>query len=321
MSAKRVFLGSLVGTVLGLGLARGQAPTTTPATPAPGLPGAGLPSLGTPPGMPAAGGSLAMPDSPARPTTPGTYYIGPRSLETPGEAAAAPPGPPSGPSSWNLYPRSPGCCGPVGGNGPISYEAYLRAGPSFPIGGSFFGHVLDTGWEIQGGARTLFFNPEVTAAWTVDLSISNIHNHAGDQSQVVFIRDLASDQLPPIGVTAQGLNRTYANAALGREWYLWGAADSPGIVHGELPNWRVGVDVGGRWGSEKLDLNEIRHRTEVTYGAFLSVHSDVEFPCGCCIFYGGARLEYDYSWSNILNPGAHGDLQDLNLLFEVGARF
>src|SRR5437588_12531613 len=86
MSVKRVCLGSLVVTVLGLGLARGQGPASPyggPGPATPGLPGVSLPPLGTPSGLPAAGGMPTGPEGPARPTPPGTYYGGPGSLETP----------------------------------------------------------------------------------------------------------------------------------------------------------------------------------------------------------------------------------------------
>jgi hypothetical protein len=237
-----------------------------------------------------------------------------------------PPTQPGGPpvnlclSDWIVGPHPPGCCGPVGGNGPVQMEIYLQSGLDFPFSDGVFGHTLkEPGWDIQGGGRVLFFNPDVTAAWTVDLSVNNINNHAGDQTEHVLVRDLASDQLPPIDVTIRSLNRTYANAALGREWYLSGPADYPGIVHGVLPNWRVGFDVGGRWGSAKLDLNEIRHRTDVIYGVFASAHSDLEFPCGCCVFYTGLRVEFGYTWSDILQR--QSDVYDVNVLFNIGVRY
>ena len=37
------------------------------------------------------------------------------------------------------------------------------------ISGGVFGHELGVGWEIEGGGRTLFFNPACDAAWTVSL--------------------------------------------------------------------------------------------------------------------------------------------------------
>src|SRR5205807_8645049 len=78
-------------------------------------------------------------------------------------------------SSWIAYTR-PDCCGPVGGNGPIDYELFLRGGLSLPVEGKNFGHVLDVGWEVEGGARSLFFNPAMDRDWSIDFGISNILN-------------------------------------------------------------------------------------------------------------------------------------------------
>src|SRR5262249_59921218 len=60
--------------------------------------------------------------------------------------------------------------------------------------------------------------------------------------------------------------------------------------------------------SAKMDLREIKHRTDVVGGFFLSAHSDVEIPCGCCIFQAGVRLAYDYIWTDILQS-RNDDLQ------------
>src|SRR5688572_33427329 len=51
-----------------------------------------------------------------------------------------PPGPyglPAGsvPDPWITYTR-PDCCGPLGRNGPVGGEFYLRTGPSLPVGGA-----------------------------------------------------------------------------------------------------------------------------------------------------------------------------------------
>src|ERR1700682_1701067 len=80
--------------------------------------------------------------------------------------ATFPSGPPdstmvstAGLSSW-ITGIHEECLGPMGANGPIRSELYLRAGPSVPIGGGFFNETLKTGWEIQGGGRTLFFNTQ-----------------------------------------------------------------------------------------------------------------------------------------------------------------
>src|SRR5437870_320520 len=91
------------------------------------------------------------------------------------DMAPASPAPPPGLSHWITY-TNPDCCGPVGGNGPIGYELFLRGGLSLPVEGKNFGHVLDVGWEVEGGARSLFFNPAMDRDWSIDFGISNILN-------------------------------------------------------------------------------------------------------------------------------------------------
>jgi hypothetical protein len=109
---------------------------------------------------------------------------------------------------------------------------------------------------------------------------------------------------------------------------------------------RVGLDAGGRWGSSKIQLNDrlipknllvfpqnqeqfrnlvtpgfTPHRTDVIGGTFISFHSDLEFPCGPCIFQVGFRAEYSYTWSDILQRQNDADVQDFLLMLNLGARF
>jgi len=241
---------------------------------------------------------------------------------TNGDATAgAPPAARPGLSRWILYDREPGCCGPVGHDGPIGYEIYLRSGASFPVGNSGLGGALDTGWVIEGGARTLLFNPAADAAWTIDLGLGNIYNRVGDRSVQFPLKNIPSSTSPTgaadVTVTGSDLNRTYVYLAGGREWYLWGSAEQDGCNG----NWRVGVDVGGQYGTEKLDLNEIQHQTDTIGAVFVAVHSDVEFPCGACIFQAGLRLQYTYTWSDILQVQNNADVQEFTLQGTFGIRF
>ena len=81
---------------------------------------------------------------------------------------------PAVPPAPEFCQNGSGCQGPVGGNGPIGWETYLRSGVSLPFGGGPLARALDPGWVIQGGARSLFFNSAQDAAWTADFSVSNI---------------------------------------------------------------------------------------------------------------------------------------------------
>ena len=65
----------------------------------------------------------------------------------------------------------------------------------------------------------------------------------------------------------------------------------------------------------------IRHRTDVVGQVFFALHSDVEVPCGCCIFQAGVRVEWDYTWSDILQRQNDSNMQDLNVMINLGIRF
>jgi hypothetical protein len=137
------------------------------------------------------------------------------------------------------------------------------------------------------------------------------------------------DTIAAEGVSIEDLNRTYFNVGFGRDWYLFGEAPTylnrscgeNGCCGCGSPVWRIGVDGGGRYGSAKLELNQLRHRTDTMAGMFVGAHSDVEVPCGCCIFQAGIRVEYDYTWMDILQEHNDADVQGINLLFSIGTRF
>jgi hypothetical protein len=228
----------------------------------------------------------------------------------PGETVPPLQSPGPGLSRWLVY-QTPDCCGNVGCNGPIFAELYLLTGLEIPAEGKIFGHVLETGWVIQGGGRTVFFNPAMDRDWNIDLSISNILNH-GQHSDIKFPVGLASGIQ---NVSIRELNRTYVNAALGREWYFQQPPDAL------IRTWRFGLYAGGRLGTEKAEFNEITHRTDVISGLFAGLNADVQIPCGgCCVFLAGMRVEWGYTWADILKP-TDSDVQDVNFLFTAGVRF
>lgn len=244
------------------------------------------------------------------------------------------PGSPYGLSNWILY-NQPGCCGPLGNQQPLRYELFLRAGPSFPIEGEVFSRTLETGWAIEGGGRLVCFDLPQTKAWTLEMSLTNVHNN-GRRSELevpLFFRELINNPnfnpFQPIGpnnpqqisiqrrgeVMIRALNRTFVNMAAGREWYLVGDGGREG------PSWRFGMDIGGSWGSNKAEFVEIRHRTDVVYRCFVALHSDVEIPRGCFTYVAGFRALWDYSWSEVLQSQNNGDLQDIMLMGTIGVRF
>lgn len=292
MSAKAGFCCALVLSLLGICAVHGEDPPAQPnGSDLSGVPGAPrgdtLPSGTTPP-------------APHGDAVPSAGEEGPHGL-----------------SSWITY-HCDDCCGPVGGNGPINYELFLRTGPNFPVGRTYFDHNMETGWEVEGGGRSLFFNPALDAAWTVSLSLSHTYNHNRNPDTTVKLFPTGSEDPSKLfPVTVRTLQRTFGSLGLGREWYLMPPVECSAV------KWRVGADFGPRLGTSKVDFAEIRHRTDTIYGIYGSIHTDVEYSgCGCCTFLAGLRFEYEYTNSDsILQGVTQGSMQDLNLLMEFGVRF
>jgi hypothetical protein len=286
MSARTVFPAALILSAIGMCVARGQSPYAPEAI---------LPRVPVPAVVPE--DKTAPVDSPAATLSP---YI--------------------------TYQR-PDCCGPIERKGPIALELYLRNGESMPVGHSIFGRGLDAGWMIEGGGRTLFFDSSMAGAWTLELGVGNAMNHATEVKETPLQMSLlvpnsigvaqrvnfGSGGVP--GVIFKDLNRTYASLGAGREWYLGAPADAAGC------RWRVGLDAGGRYGSQKADFETIRHRTSVFEGIFVGFHTDIEIPCGASTLVGGFRAEWGYSFSDILQTQNNADFMEINLLLTAGVRF
>lgn len=234
-----------------------------------------------------------------------------------GDAPQNPTAQTYGPSSWITYVK-PCCCGPIGGHGPIRTELYVRDGVAVPIdaNGSVLGKVLSPGYMIQGGGRSMFFNADADRAWTIDLSLANIHQDH-DRADITF--PFLGNPNNPVAV--RKLNRTFVTLGVGRERWLIAPDDEGWAL-------RVGGDLGGRWGSARLDLfdptqfSDYRRENDVLTGVYASIHADVEIPWGACILVSGFRAEWGYTFLDLIhNPGGNSDLQDVNLLLTFGARF
>jgi hypothetical protein len=273
------------------------------------------------------------------PSTPGTNplnnnYGSPFPLPL-GRGLEDPPKPaPTGPqvtslSSYILGGAShpDGCCGPTGGpnSGPISWDIYFRNGVALSFGNPFAGD-LNAGWAVQGGARALLFDRDEEAAWVIDFGITNIYQQAGGEN-VFHLTNLTEKNaagqqitIPDSFLTSNYLNRTMVGVSLGRELWVMGSGKhavdgAPGL------NWRLGWDFGGRWGTEKWQPNEFHHLTDVNGGIFLALHTDLECNCGSCIFQTGFRLEYAYTWDDVIQHQNRGDIQDILLMWTLGIRF
>lgn len=224
------------------------------------------------------------------------------------EAVPSVAAPPAGLAKWLTYSQ-PGCCGPVGGDGPIKTELYLRTGPTLPVEGTIFGHVLETGWIVEGGGRSLFFDPGMDRAWAIDLSLRNIRNQ-GQRNDF----DLVLGVPRPARATVRNLNRTVVDVGLGREWYCWAPSSNKTTL-------RYGIDVSGGLGTERLELHEFPHRTDFMADLRLALHADFEVPRGCCTFFAGFRTEWVYNWMMDLIQDNDSELEDVNFLFTFGVRF
>jgi hypothetical protein len=228
------------------------------------------------------------------------------------------------------------CCGPVGANGPLTYELYTRTGPSFVIGGgNVFAGALEFGWNVTGGGRSLFYNQAGDSAWYLDLGLGYTYTRGGDRVINVFSpRERISDEGDPnFGQLAgpdeihpfrvRALHRTTFNYALGRFWWLNG----PGYLPAEADwNSRVGFDVGGRWGTNHVDLEPVAEptnylrRSGISHGIYVGANWDWERPMGAWVLFGGLRAEWGHNWMNLVPP-QDGNVQDINALLTLGVRF
>lgn len=216
----------------------------------------------------------------------------------------------------------------IGGNGPVTYESYLRNGVSVLADTGDYGGALRTGYVIQGGMRTLLFNTAGDAAWTLDIGLGYTFNKGDGLNSQLNVSanalkgsDPANGVAIPLGVRA--LKRTSLNFALGRDWFLNGPGD---VAHAADSNWRFGADVGGRWGTSSVGFEPLgdpggyRRRQSVFHAVTVGAHIDWEKSFGGWILLAGFRAEYGYNWMNGIPP-LNGDIQDVNLLFMLGVRF
>jgi hypothetical protein len=220
-------------------------------------------------------------------------------------------------SSWMLHPAGGDCCSPLDGK-LIASEAYLRVGPSFNIGGRNLNGALDIGIDTSAGFRVSFFNHADDKAWVIDLGVSDIVNSTrspGSYTLLNVFNRPSGPVYPQINVSPEGLNRTYFDYGIGREWYLWGPE------HCDDVNVRVGADVGGRWGTAKMDFDQLNHRTGILEGVYTAVHADFIIPWRCYTLTTGVRFEWDYTWDHILQAQNNTDLSGFNLLLTGGILF
>lgn len=246
-------------------------------------------------------------------------------------AAGLPPG--SYPSPY--YVDGPGCCGPLGRDGRVTYEIYSYAGVNFTFGNGLPDRLNAAGWMVGGGLRTLLFDASHTAAWTVDFGGSFTYNRGqGDQvptglflrtppqqNQFTGVPTVVPDRFVQSGI--RGIRRSSFNFAFGRDMWLMGDGTTGGM---QGTNWRVGGWVGGRYGTSSVDINPLdevdgySRRQNVFHGIYVGVHTTFDVPMGAWVWTNGVRAEYGYDWTNLVPP-IQGNLHNINVLFTTGIRF
>lgn len=278
------------GTVVGSHRVMTAGVTVLPvADPPPPAPAAGAPIVPLAPvGKPAAGPVL-VPDAPV--VTPITTNAGPGGCGVPGGD----------------------CCGPIGAHGPIGQEIYVRSGASFPIGNGLLVRGLNIGWATTVGGRAQFFDAAGDEAWVVDLHGFYTYNNAGGQ-------DVATVRGEP--VTVRALHRSGIGLGLGRDYFLAG----PGFVGGLWDaNFHYGWDAGARWGAGHVDLNTVinpgfyRRHYDVFGQPFIGLNAALDIPMGGWTGFVGGRLEWNYTFSDILPK--QGSFQEVVAQVTFGVRY
>jgi hypothetical protein len=253
--------------------------------------------------------------APAPPAAAATVVIPPPAGPMPGSMVMPPPVP-NGPlmAGCGLPNPTGDCCGPVGANGPIGQEVYLRVGANFPLGNGLLARSLNTaGLTTQIGGRSQFFDPQGDAAWAVDVHLQYEYNNADAKDTVTFRGE-------PVFV--RDLHRWAVGLGGGRDMFL----TAPGFVGGTWDaNFRLGWDVGGRWGTGHVDLTPLfepdgyRRHQDVFAQAFAGVMATVEIPVGGWTWIGGGRVELDYTFSDLIPKGS--SFYEINTLAVVGVRY
>jgi hypothetical protein len=225
----------------------------------------------------------------------------------------------AGLSDWIRYTR-PDCCGPIGRHGPIQTELIMYNGPSIPVGGGISNRLLNTGWDVEAGGRSLFFNSEMDSAWTASATLNYIYNHAKAGVSVPLQPRGASPTSAPVQTRVRVFDRDAVSAGLGKELYLYVWPGDDGV------RLRAGFDAGGRLGTVKAELVndplvQMAHRTDVMYALYTAVHADAEIPHGDWTFLVGVRLEWDHQWMSIWQGQNNSNLQDFNVLLNLGLRY
>jgi hypothetical protein len=252
---------------------------------------------------------MAVEEPPPAPPAAGAPIV-----PAPGPIVPGPVPPPGCAPGCPAPPLNGNCCGPVGAHGPIGQEVYLRVGATIPLGqDSALARNINVGWAVQVGGRSQFFDPAGDAAWAVDVHLHYTYNNAGGRDIVTFAGE---------PVIIRDLHRTAVGVGFGRDMFL----SAPGFVAGTFDaNFRLGWDVGGRWGTGHVNLTPLlepdgyRRHHDVFGQTFAGVMGTMEMPIGAYTALGGIRVEWDYTFSDILPKG--GSFHEINTFLIMGVRY
>jgi len=227
----------------------------------------------------------------------------------------APPLPAGSVGSPWTGPGGTGCCGPVGGNGPIETELFLRNGFSMLIQGGPLRDGLDGAYTFSSGARSLFYNCAGDAAWTVEYGVDYFYNRGGHAEIEYGIFGTI--------VNIREYHRAGVHIAGGREWFVFSPAYQCGT------NYRYGFDTGGRWMYSRLNFNNpeivgpsFQRRSDVMGAFFVALHSDMEVPLNnCTTFITGLRAEWAINYTDVLPDYQPKEFQEIIFSWNLGLRF
>jgi hypothetical protein len=270
-------------------------PVADPAPPPSPAPAAGAPIVGPAPTVNGkqAGGPVLMPEAPV---------VTPITTNAATACATGGCGLPGG-----------DCCWPIGAHGPIGQEVYIRSGAAFPLGNALLVRGLNTGWATTVGGRAQFFDAPGDAAWVLDFHGFYTYNNSSSQ-------DVATVRGEP--VTVRALHRSGVGLGIGRDYFLAG----PGFVGGIWDaNFHYGWDAGARWGAGHADLNLItnhaiyRRHYDVFGQPFAGLNAALDIPMGGWTGFVGGRLEWNYTFSDIIPKG--GSFQEIVAQLTFGVRY
>jgi len=181
------------------------------------------------------------------------------------------------------------------------------------MGNGLLARGLNIGYATAAGGRAQFFSRAGAPAWTVDLHAFYSYNDAGGQ-------DIVTVRGEP--VTVRALHRSGVGLGVGQDYFLAG----PGFVGGLWDaNLRYGWDAGGRWGAGHADLNSAfvralyRRHYDVFGQPFVGVFSTLDIPMGGYTCLIGGRVEWNYTFSDIIPK--QGSFQEVVAQLMFGVRY